>query len=55
MGVGSLDVNKGPLRSCKNDEEIFYLEVPSLSDIKASMCFANNIRSDITFVVNLLK
>ena len=54
MVVRSLEVNKDPFRPKEENEESFGLKVPYLSAIGALMYFANCIRSDIAFSVNLL-
>jgi hypothetical protein len=52
--VRFLDMNKDPFQPKDEDEEILGSEFPYLSAIGALMYLANNSRSDIAFVVNLL-
>ena len=47
-------MSKDPFRPPEEDEEILGLEVPYLSAIGALIYFANAIRPDIAFSVNLL-
>ena len=54
MVVRSLEMNKDPFRPKEENEESLGLKVPYLSAIGALMYFANCIRPDITFSVNLL-
>ena len=54
MVVRSLEMNKDPFRPKEENEESLGLKVPYLSAIGALMYFANCIRPDIAFSVNLL-
>ncbi|XP_074363985.1 secreted RxLR effector protein 161-like [Apium graveolens] len=54
MVVRSLEVEKDPFRSRREDEDALGPEVPYLSTIGALMYLVNNTRPDIAFSVNLL-
>ena len=54
MVVRSLDINKDPFRSHKNNEEFLSPKVPYLSAIGALIYLVNNTRPDIAFSLGLL-
>ena len=54
MVIWSLDVKKDPFHHYKKNEELLSPEVPYLSVIGALMYFANCIRPNIAFSINLL-
>ena len=54
MVVRPLNVDKKPFRPQEKDEELFSLEGPHLSAIRALMYLANYTRPNIAFAINLL-
>ncbi|XP_074359756.1 secreted RxLR effector protein 161-like [Apium graveolens] len=54
MVVRSLEPDKDPFQPREDGEEVLGLKIPYLGAIGAYMYLANNTRSDIAFVVNLL-
>jgi len=54
MVVRSIDIKKDHFRPPDEGEEVLGSQVPYLSVVGALMYFANSIRSDIAFAVNLL-
>jgi hypothetical protein len=54
MVIKLLDVNKYLFQPQEDDEKLLGLEVPNLSAISVLIYLTNNIRSYITFSMNLL-